>query len=156
MRFDNKCALVTGGGSGIGRAVCLAFAREGADVGVVDVNLEGAEATAQEVRKSGRKAAALQVDVADPAAVHQPHRHVPMQSSRRPAPHPAGEGRQDREPGLCGWPDGSTEPRRVRVFQARGGRPDQRDGDGVGGQEYSGECRCAWGGPNLYDGIILR
>jgi meso-butanediol dehydrogenase/(S,S)-butanediol dehydrogenase/diacetyl reductase len=70
MRFDSKCALVTGGGSGIGRAVCLAFAREGADVGVADLSLEGAEATAQQVRKLGRKAAALRVDVTDPAAVH--------------------------------------------------------------------------------------
>lgn len=69
MRFDSKCALVTGGGSGIGRAVCLAFAREGADVGVADLSLEGAEATAQQVRKLGRKAAALRVDVTDPAAV---------------------------------------------------------------------------------------
>jgi NAD(P)-dependent dehydrogenase (short-subunit alcohol dehydrogenase family) len=69
MRFTNKCALVTGGGSGIGRAVCLSFAREEADVGVADVSLEGAEVTAQEVRKSGRKAVALRVDVTDPASV---------------------------------------------------------------------------------------
>jgi len=69
VRFDNKCVLVTGGGSGIGRAVCLAFAREGADVGVADVSLEGAETTAQEVRKSGGKATALRVDVTDPDSV---------------------------------------------------------------------------------------
>jgi meso-butanediol dehydrogenase/(S,S)-butanediol dehydrogenase/diacetyl reductase len=69
MRFTNKSVLVTGGGSGIGRAVCLAFAREGADVGVADINLEGSEATAQEVKKTGRKAVALNVDVTDPASV---------------------------------------------------------------------------------------
>lgn len=69
MRFTNRCVLVTGGGSGIGRAVCLAFAREGAEVAVADVNREGAEATTQEVRKVGRRAVALQVDVTDPASV---------------------------------------------------------------------------------------
>src|SRR5262245_36314839 len=69
MRFTNKCALVTGGGSGIGRAVCLAFAREGADVGVADVSIEGAEATVQEVMKTGRKAVPFKVDVIDPASV---------------------------------------------------------------------------------------
>src|SRR5262245_32003936 len=69
MRFANKGVLVTGGGSGIGRAVCLAFAREGADVGVADVSVEGAESTAQEVRRAGRKAVALKVDVTDPASV---------------------------------------------------------------------------------------
>jgi meso-butanediol dehydrogenase/(S,S)-butanediol dehydrogenase/diacetyl reductase len=69
MRFNNKCALVTGGASGIGRAVCLAFAREGADIGVADMSLEGAEATAQRVRKKGRRALALTVDVTAPVAV---------------------------------------------------------------------------------------
>jgi meso-butanediol dehydrogenase/(S,S)-butanediol dehydrogenase/diacetyl reductase len=47
----------------------LAFAREGAAVGVLDVNLEGAEATAQEVKNQRRKAVALQIDVSDPTAV---------------------------------------------------------------------------------------
>lgn len=69
MRFNNKCALVTGGASGIGRAVCLAFAREGAGIGVADMSLEGAEATAQRVREGGRKALALKVDVTGPVAV---------------------------------------------------------------------------------------
>jgi meso-butanediol dehydrogenase/(S,S)-butanediol dehydrogenase/diacetyl reductase len=71
MRFDNKCAVVTGGGSGIGAATCLAFAREGAKVAVVDMNQEGAEATAKRVREAGRKALALRVDVSDPTAVRE-------------------------------------------------------------------------------------
>ena len=69
MRFSNKCVLVTGGGSGIGRATCLAFAREGADVGIADMSTEGAEETAQEVRKGGKKAVALHVNVTSPASV---------------------------------------------------------------------------------------
>jgi meso-butanediol dehydrogenase/(S,S)-butanediol dehydrogenase/diacetyl reductase len=69
MRFTNKCILVTGGGSGIGRAVCLAFAREGANIGVADVNRESAESTVYEVKKFDRQAVALQVDVADPESV---------------------------------------------------------------------------------------
>src|SRR5215831_17451387 len=69
MRFTNKCVLVTGGGSGIGRATCYAFAQEGADIGIADTKVEDAEATAQEVRRSGRKAVVLQVNVADPASV---------------------------------------------------------------------------------------
>lgn len=69
MRFANKGVLVTGGGSGIGRAVCLAFAREGADVGIADVSVEGAEVTAQEVKKKGRKAVTIKVDVTDPTSV---------------------------------------------------------------------------------------
>jgi len=68
MKFTNKVALVTGGGSGIGRAACLAFAREGADVGVADFDAERAEAVATEVRSGGRKVVALCVDVIDPTS----------------------------------------------------------------------------------------
>ena len=49
MRLQNKVALITGGGSGIGKASCIAFAREGARVVVVDLKKETAEATAKEV-----------------------------------------------------------------------------------------------------------
>jgi NAD(P)-dependent dehydrogenase (short-subunit alcohol dehydrogenase family) len=68
MRFANKAVVVTGGGSGIGRATCLAFAREGADVGVADFDAGNAEKVAAEVRSSGRKAVAIRVDVTDPAS----------------------------------------------------------------------------------------
>jgi len=66
MKFTNKYVLVTGGGSGIGRATCLAFAREGADVAVAD--FDAGEKVAAEVQSSGRKAVAIKVDVTDPAS----------------------------------------------------------------------------------------
>ena len=71
MRFDGKCVLVTGGASGIGHATCLAFAREGADVAVADMNFEGAGVTARQVRNAGRKAVAVAAGVANPASVAQ-------------------------------------------------------------------------------------
>lgn len=57
--------LVTGGGSGIGRAICVRLGEEGASVGILDMNLAGAEETASQVEKAGGKAAAYQVDIAD-------------------------------------------------------------------------------------------
>ena len=61
--FKDKVALVTGGGSGIGRATSLAFAREGARVAVADVVLGGAEETARMIEGIGGNAAVFEVDV---------------------------------------------------------------------------------------------
>jgi len=57
-------ALVTGAAQGIGKAVALLLARNGADIVVSDINLEKAEETAKEVQTLGRKALAMKVDVA--------------------------------------------------------------------------------------------
>ncbi len=63
MILKDKHILVTGGAAGIGRAIVLAVAREGADVVVADLNKEQADRTAAEVRSLGRRALAVHVDV---------------------------------------------------------------------------------------------
>ncbi|MDD5120805.1 MAG: 3-oxoacyl-[acyl-carrier-protein] reductase [Candidatus Omnitrophica bacterium] len=63
MRLKDKVALVTGGARGIGQAIAMAFAKEGADIVVADVNLEIAQKTASEIESLGRKALALEMDV---------------------------------------------------------------------------------------------
>ncbi len=69
MRFENTGVLITGAGSGIGRAASLAFATEGAAIAAADLRLESAQATANAVEELGRKAVALQVDVTQPDSV---------------------------------------------------------------------------------------
>lgn len=61
--LENKVAIVTGGGSGIGRATCLRFFQEGAKVVVADRNLAGAEETCQLLEGTDRDCAAISMDV---------------------------------------------------------------------------------------------
>src|SRR5687767_6959633 len=67
-KLEGKAAIVTGGDSGIGRAVALAFAREGADVAISYLDEhEDAEETVRVVTESGRRALALPGDIGDEA-----------------------------------------------------------------------------------------
>ena len=67
MRFRDKVAMVTGGGSGIGRAIAGAFAAEGAAVGVVDLKPEAAAEAAAEIQGAGGRAVAISADVGSAA-----------------------------------------------------------------------------------------
>ena len=68
-QLDGKVALITGAGSGIGRASALAFAREGAKVAVADIVVEGGEETVRMVQEAGGEAFFIKVDVANAAEV---------------------------------------------------------------------------------------
>ena len=68
MRLQDKVAIITGGGSGIGAATAQLFAREGAKIAIVDRDAAGGEATAQAILTSGGDALSLVSDVGDPEA----------------------------------------------------------------------------------------
>ncbi len=71
MELDQKVALITGGGQGIGRVIAGNLAKMGAHTVLGDINLEKAEKSAKNIRDSGGKASAVLLNVGDPVNVKQ-------------------------------------------------------------------------------------
>jgi len=69
MFLTGQIAMVTGGGAGIGKAISLALAKEGADIAITDVNLETAQQTAKEIEELSRRIYVAQADVSDSGAI---------------------------------------------------------------------------------------
>jgi len=65
FRLDGKVAVITGGGSGIGRAIAFKFAAQGAAVRILDISLADANSTCQQITSSGGDAEGFECDVAD-------------------------------------------------------------------------------------------
>ena len=65
MNLNNKVALITGAGSGIGRQIALTFSQSGAAIGIADLNIDSATQTAQDITNAGGKAIPLTMDVTD-------------------------------------------------------------------------------------------
>ena len=76
MSIQGKVALVTGAGQGIGRAIALRLAKDGADVAVADLSDEKMQAIADEIRKIGRKATIFKADVSDRSQVYAAVNHA--------------------------------------------------------------------------------
>ena len=76
MRLDDKVAIVTGGGSGIGQGTCIRLAEEGSRIAIFDIELESAQDTARKIEEAGGVALALKVDVSRATEVDAAVREV--------------------------------------------------------------------------------
>jgi meso-butanediol dehydrogenase/(S,S)-butanediol dehydrogenase/diacetyl reductase len=76
MSIKGKVALVTGAGQGIGRAIALRLAKDGADVGILDVKQDNMNTVADEIRKAGRKATTFKADVTKRDEIYAAIDHV--------------------------------------------------------------------------------
>lgn len=83
MKFNltGKTAVVTGGGSGIGKAISVALAEQGANVQILEMNIENAISTVEEIQKNGGKAAAYQCNVANQKQVKEVIKNITEQTS---------------------------------------------------------------------------
>ena len=71
MKFKNKTVVITGAGSGIGRACAIEFAKEGARVVIADINLNAAEEAVALIKASGGESIAVEADVSNPVSVQK-------------------------------------------------------------------------------------
>jgi D-sorbitol dehydrogenase (acceptor) len=67
VKLEGKAAAITGAGSGMGKAIAIAYAREGAKIVAADLNLDAAQGTAGEIAAAGGEAIAAQIDVRERA-----------------------------------------------------------------------------------------
>ncbi|HWC54847.1 MAG TPA: SDR family oxidoreductase [Chitinophagaceae bacterium] len=69
FRLDNKTAVITGGGSGIGKSISMLFAKQGASVHIIELNEAAAQQTADEIKKDNGKVVIHAADVSDQNAI---------------------------------------------------------------------------------------
>ena len=71
MRLQDKTAIITGGGTGIGKAIALGFAKEGADIVLTSNNLPSLQETAEEIKALGRETLAIEMDLLKTGEVNE-------------------------------------------------------------------------------------